>query len=74
MTLFILEVTIMYQPKIRDDQVKQLYVLAKSRKEPMTQLIREAVDEFLAKKGKEVKDNEDHTGACETSVERSARF
>ena len=64
----------MYQPKIRDDQVKQLYLLAKSNNKPMTHLIREAVDEFLAKKTKEVKDNEDHTGACETGVEGSARF
>ena len=55
----------MYQPKIRDDQVKQLYLLAKSRKKPMTKLIREAVDEFLAKNGKEVNRNEDlsHDGA-----------
>ena len=64
----------MYHPKIRDDQVKQFYLLAKSRNKPMTKLIREAVDEFLAKKNKEVKDSEDHTGACETGVERSARF
>ena len=63
----------MYQPKIRDDQVKQLYLLAKSRKKPMTQLIREAVDEFLMKR-REVKDNEDHAGACETGVERSTGF
>jgi hypothetical protein len=64
----------MYQPKIREDQVKQLYLLAKSRKKPMTQLIREAVDEFLAKRIGEVKHDEDHAGACETGVERSARF
>ena len=64
----------MYQPKIRDDQVRQLYLLAKSAKKPMTRLIREAVDEFLVKRTEEVKHNEDHTGACETGVERSARF
>jgi len=64
----------MYQPKIRDDQVKQLYLLAKSRNKPMTRLIREAVDEFLAKKTEKVKDNEGHTGASETGVERSARL
>jgi hypothetical protein len=64
----------MYQPKIRDDQVRELYLLAKSRKEPMTQLIREAVDQFLAKKNNEVKDDEDHARACETCVERSAGF
>jgi hypothetical protein len=62
----------MYQPKIREDQVKQLYLLAKSRNKPLTQLIREAVDEFLAKNGKEVKDNEDLTRACETGVKGSA--
>ena len=64
----------MYQPKIRDDQVRQLYLLAKSRKKPMTQLIREVVDEFLAKKTEEVEDNENHAGASETGVERSARL
>ena len=64
----------MYQPRIRDDQVRQLYMLAKSTRKPMTKLIREAVDEFLAKRNKEVKDSENHTGTCETSIERSARF
>jgi hypothetical protein len=61
----------MYQPKIRDDQVKHLYLLAKSTRKPMTELIREAARDFLAKKNGEVKDNEDHTGACEAGVERS---
>jgi len=46
----------MYQPKIRDDQVRQLYMLAKSTNKPMTKLIREAVDEFLAKGTKEAKE------------------
>ena len=64
----------MYQPKIRDDQARQLYLLAKSTSKPMTKLIREAVDEFLAKKNKEVEHNEDNTRASETGVERSARF
>ena len=64
----------MYQPKLRDDQVKQLYMLAKSKNKPMTELIREAVDEYMAKKNKEVKHNEDHTGSCKTGVERSAGF
>ena len=40
----------MYQPKMREEQVRQLYVLAKSTRKPMTQLIREAVDEVLPKK------------------------
>ena len=44
----------MYQPKIRDDQVRQLYLLAKARNYPMTILIREAVDEYLSKHKKEV--------------------
>ena len=64
----------MYQPRIRDDQVKQLYLLAKSRNKPMTQLIREAVDEFLTKKSKEVKNHEDNIEACKTGVERRAGF
>jgi predicted transcriptional regulator len=64
----------MYQPKIRDDQVRQLYLLAKSRNKAMTKLIREAVDEYLRKKNTEVKQDEDHAGASETGVERSARF
>jgi hypothetical protein len=65
---------IMYQPKIRDDQVKQLYPLAKSRRKPMTKLIREAVEEFLSKRKGEVRNSENHTGACETGVEGSTRF
>ena len=44
----------MYQPKIRDDQVRRLYLLAKSMKTPMTKLIREGMDEYLSRKEKEV--------------------
>ena len=64
----------MYQPKIRDDQVKQLYLLAKFTKKPMTRLIREAVDEFLAKNGKEVKPNEDlYPGSAGSSIRSEPR-
>ena len=33
----------MYQPKVRDDQVRKLYYLAKSLGEPMTALISSTV-------------------------------
>jgi hypothetical protein len=63
----------MYQPKIRDDQVRQLYLLAKSAKKPMTKLIREAVDEFLAKNGKEVNRDEDlYPGRTGSSIGRNS--
>jgi len=61
----------MYQPKIRDDQVRQLYLLPKSTRKPMTEFIRKAAHDFLANK-RGVKDHEDRTGVCEAGVERSA--
>lgn len=39
----------MYQPKIKDDQVEALYRVGKPLQNPMTHLIRQAVDEYLAK-------------------------
>jgi len=50
----------MYQPKMRDDQVKQLYLLAQEAKKPMTQLIRDAVDEYLTRQTEGGETNEDH--------------
>ena len=39
----------MYSPKLKDEQIKKLYQLAQKRNEPMTYLLREAVDEYLEK-------------------------
>jgi hypothetical protein len=59
----------MYQPKIRDDQVTQLYLLARGAKRPMTQLIREAVDQYLTKQAKGGDTNEDQPRSRQTSTE-----
>ena len=37
----------MYQPALRDDQIKSLYYLKLNRRKPMTRLLREAVDQYL---------------------------
>ena len=37
----------MYSPRLRDDQIHQLYKLAKLRKRPMTKVLWEIVDEYL---------------------------
>jgi hypothetical protein len=36
-----------YSPKIRDDQIHQLYLIARLRKCPMTKLLQLIVDEYL---------------------------
>ncbi len=41
----------MYQPALRPEQIKALYYLKLQRQEPMTVLVREAVDHFLAAYG-----------------------
>jgi len=38
----------MYQPALRPDQVTALYYLKKQQRRPMTRLVREAVDQYLA--------------------------
>ena len=38
----------MYQPALRPDQVTALYYLKRQRRRPMTKLIQEAVDQYLA--------------------------
>lgn len=50
------EVLKMYQPKIRDDQVHQLYLIKEKTGISMTTLIREAVDEYLEKKADLIKE------------------
>ena len=53
----------MYQPKVREDQVRKLYHLARSLGTPMTALIREAVDQYLENHDSTIKGgetNEDH--------------
>jgi len=38
----------MYQPALRPDQVTALYYLKRQMRRPMTRLVREAVDLYLA--------------------------
>ena len=38
----------MYQPALRPDQVTALYYLKRQQRRPMTKLLREAVDQYLA--------------------------
>ena len=38
----------MYQPALRPDQVHALFLLKQQRRRPMTKLLREAVDCYLA--------------------------
>ena len=38
----------MYQPALRPDQVTALYYLKRQQRRPMTRLVREAVDLYLA--------------------------
>ena len=38
----------MYQPALRPEQIKALYYLKLQRQQPMTVLVREAVDDYLA--------------------------
>ena len=38
----------MYQPELRPDQIKSLYALKQQRRRPMTKLLREIVDAYLA--------------------------
>ncbi len=41
----------MYQPALRPDQVKALYYLKQKLVRPMTELARDAVDEYLSRFG-----------------------
>ena len=41
----------LYQPALRPDQIKALYFLKLQVRRPMTALVREAVDRFLAEQG-----------------------
>ena len=38
----------MYRPALRPDQVRALFLLKQQRRRPMTKLLREAVDQYLA--------------------------
>jgi hypothetical protein len=39
----------MYSPKIKPEHIKPLYLLGKEKRRPMTQLVNEAVEQYLAK-------------------------
>lgn len=41
----------LYQPALRPDQIKALYFLKLQVRRPVTSLVREAVDRFLAEQG-----------------------
>ncbi len=41
------EIGNMYQPALRPDQVKALYYLKRKLSRPMTELVRDAVDDYL---------------------------
>lgn len=41
----------MYQPSLREDQIRALYHLKRLRNIPMTALLREAVDNYLSPLG-----------------------
>ena len=40
----------MYQPRIKDDSIRRLYRLGKSQGRKMTQLVNEAVEQYLERK------------------------
>jgi len=37
----------MYQPRLQDDQISKMYRVARLRHQPMTKVLRHAVDQFL---------------------------
>jgi len=45
----------MYSPKIKPEQVKELYLLKQINKKPMTKMVRDAVTDYI-KKNKEMND------------------
>ena len=49
----------MYQPALRHDQIRSLYQLKLERDRPMTALVREAVDRYLATEGNDLSTPQD---------------
>jgi len=47
----------MYSPRIKDDQVKKLYILSKKLNLPMTKIVRLAIHDFFKKFKEELKEN-----------------
>jgi len=45
----------MYSPKIKPEQVRELYLLKQINKKPMTKMVRDAVTDYI-KKNKETND------------------
>ena len=43
----------MYSPKIREDLIPKLYRLGQRKRRPMTHLVAEAIDEYLARQERE---------------------
>lgn len=55
----------MYQPEAREDQIRALYRLSQARRVPMTQLIRQALDEYLTRQASDLQERyERAVAAC----------
>jgi len=48
----------MYRPKIQEEQLHKLYVLAKEFGLPMTKVLKKAIEEYLKKHAKLIEDIE----------------
>jgi len=42
----------MYQPRIKDEQIRRLYKVRKEQKRPMTKVVAEAIEQYLANQEK----------------------
>lgn len=42
----------MYSPRIKDEQLRKLYQLKEVKKKPITQMVQEAIEEYLSKHDK----------------------
>ena len=49
----------MYRPALRPDQVHALFLLKQQRRRPMTQLLREAVDQYLAAQSEQLRERKE---------------
>ena len=59
----------MYSPKLRADQIHQLYLLRRLRKRPMTKLVQQIVDEYLTAHQEELRGVAVETVVC-TEIRR----
>lgn len=54
----------MYSPKIKENQIKELFKLKETSKIPMTKLVEQAIDEFLKKNKKKILNNANAKNRC----------